>query len=431
MRIGEVFRYSSSFSPSTETIDGLPNFINRTYFADGRRVLLEKGINPIARVKAHETWRIPAILISSSPHNVGSRQTPWQDFFSPDEGRVRYFGDNKSNTTDPSKRPGNKALLQQFAIHQSTEVDVRKTAVPILFFKRVTVGSRVKGNVEFNGFGIISQVELVVQFDQRTRENFSNYAFDFTVLNLAKENELFDWGWINARRDKSISTDEADQLAPDSWKNWIREGRQVLPRLSRNVAKLLVVPTEEQVPALRSKEEGVLKEIFRFYSRSSAIRQRFEYLAAVVTEHVINATSSNYRMGWVTSPGSDGGADFIGRLDVGEGFGAAKLVVLGQAKCEALHRPTGGNHIARTVARLKRGWLGVYVTTSYFSSKVQREVIEDKFPLLLINGKALAEAVYEILQKQGFNNVREYLEYVDSQYEGAIRQRAPEQILLD
>lgn len=175
----------------------------------------------------------------------------------------------------------------------------------------------------------------------------------------------------------------------------------------------------------------MLKEIFRFYSRSSAIRQRFEYLAAVVTEHVINATSSNYRMGWVTSPGSDGGADFIGRLDVGEGFGAAKLVVLGQAKCEALDRPTGGNHIARTVARLKRGWLGVYVTTSHFSSKVQREVIEDKFPLLLINGKALAEAVYEILQKQGFNNVRDYLEYVDSQYEGAIRQRAPEQILLD
>ncbi len=58
-------------------------------------------------------------------------------------------------------------------------------------------------------------------------------------------------------------------------------------------------------------------------------------------------------------------------------------------------------------------------------------MIEDKFPLLLINGKALAEAVYEILQKQGFNNVRDYLEYVDSQYEGAIRQRAPEQILLD
>ena len=60
-------------------------------------------------------------------------------------------------------------------------------------------------------------------------------------------------------------------------------------------------------------------------------------------------------MGWVTSPGSAGGADFIGRLDVGEGFGAAKLVVLGQAKCEALDSPTGGNQIARTVAQLKLG----------------------------------------------------------------------------
>ncbi len=431
MRIGEIFRYSSSFSPSTETIDGLPNFINRTYLADSRKVLLEKGINPIASVKAKKMSRIPAILISSSPHNVGSRQTPWQDFFSPDEGRVRYFGDNKSNTTDPTRRPGNRALLQQFALHQSNSVDVRKTAVPILFFKRVAIGDRVKGNVEFNGFGVISQVELVVQFDKRTRSNFSNYSFDFTVLNLAKENELFDWSWINARRDKNISLDEADRRAPESWKNWTREGRQALPRLSRNVAKLLVLPSEEQIPAPRSKEEGVLKDIFKFYSKSSVIRQRFEYLAAVVTEHVINTKSSSYRMGWVTSPGSDGGADFIGRLDVGEGFGAAKLVVLGQAKCEALDKPTGGNHIARTVARLKRGWLGVYVTTSYFSSKVQREVIEDKFPLLLINGKTLADAVYEIFQKQGFNSVGEYLEYVNSQYEGAIGQRAPEQILLD
>ena len=42
---------------------------------------------------------------------------------------------------------------------------------------------------------------------------------------------------------------------------------------------------------------------------------------------------------------------------------------------------TNGKDIARTVARLKRGWIGIYITTGYFSEPVQREVIEDKYPL--------------------------------------------------
>ena len=71
-------------------------------------------------------------------------------------------------------------------------------------------------------------------------------------------------------------------------------------------------------------------------------------------------------------------------MDIGSGFGAAKIIVLGQAKCESLNTPTSGTHIARTVAKLRRGWLGIYVTTSYFSNNVQIEILEDKYPLLLI-----------------------------------------------
>ena len=58
-----------------------------------------------------------------------------------------------------------------------------------------------------------------------------------------------------------------------------------------------------------------------------------------------------------------------------------------------------GTHIARTVAKLRRGWLGVYVTTSYFSDKVQIEILEDKYPILLINGKILSEEVNEIVHQ--------------------------------
>ena len=95
-------------------------------------------------------------------------------------------------------------------------------------------------------------------------------------------------------------------------------------------------------------------------------------MAALVAERILNGTGGSYRTGWVTAAGSDGGVDFVGVLEVGSGFASRKLVVIGQAKCETIGSPTAGLHIARTVARLKRGWIGIYVTTSFFSSRAQQ-----------------------------------------------------------
>ena len=79
----------------------------------------------------------PAILISSSPHKIGSAETPWQDFFDPDHGHIRYFGDNKNPGTDPASPNGNRALLEQFELHSSPDIKKRMNACPIVFFKRV------------------------------------------------------------------------------------------------------------------------------------------------------------------------------------------------------------------------------------------------------------------------------------------------------
>jgi hypothetical protein len=94
-------------------------------------------------------------------------------------------------------------------------------------------------------------------------------------------------------------------------------------------------------------------------------------LAELVAEEILKGTARHYRRGCVTPPSGDGGADFIARMGVGSGFATTKLVVLGQAKCEGLGTATSGRDIARTVARLRRGWIGVYVTTSYFSRRAQ------------------------------------------------------------
>ena len=78
-----------------------------------------------------------------------------------------------------------------------------------------------------------------------------------------------------------------------------------------------------------------------------------------MAEYLIKKSAKNYKHGWITKGSGDSGIDFIGRMDIGSDFGCAKVIVLGQAKCESPDVPTGGTHIARTVAKLKRGWLGV------------------------------------------------------------------------
>lgn len=430
MKVGEIFRYSRDCrDPNVEFINELPNFYHVTATPNKNRVQLESGINPVAIISASDGPRTPVIAISSSPHKVGSVDTPWQDIYDPDNGHIRYFGDNKKPGSDPSASRGNKKLLEQFGSQTSPIIADRHKAAPIVFFRRVPHSGRAKGNVMFQGVAIISAVERVTQIERRTGEAFANYRYDFTVVSLQEENEVFDWRWISARREPALTSEEANKFAPAAWRKWIKEGVTAESKVRRRVSDLQLQKTRDQKPESGSDNENALKEIYRFYSTSAVRKKRFEALAEIVAEQVLSRSGS-YRRGWLTAASADGGADFIGRLDIGEGFGTAKIIVLGQAKCESLGSPTGGNHIARTVARLRRGWVGAYVTTSYFSESVQREVIEDKYPILLINGLLLAETVRLLAYEVGASVV-EFLEQVDSTYESRIRSRNPEEILLD
>jgi len=425
LRIGEVLRYARPYAPQPEEIDGLPNYFWITHSPGKKLALLEAGINVIARSPGQK--RIPAILISSSPHKAGSEATPWQDFFRPDTGHIRYYGDNKLPGTDPTTSKGNSTLLKQFDLHHSRHREERLQATPLVFFRRTRVGSRSKGNIVFQGYGLIDKIERVVQHDSERNWSFTNYAFDFTVLNLAPENELFDWGWVTARRDGQISDEEALRGAPEAWRTWVEGGSATIARLRRRVSRLLVVPREKQRPTPGSREAAVLNQIYRFYDGK---KSRFEGLAEFVAARILKSAGA-YRTGWITPASSDGGADFVGRLDIGSELARVKLVVLGQAKCESPDSPTGGNHIARTVARLRRGWIGVYVTTSYFSDPVQREVIEDKYPIVLVDGLRLAIEVETAAFEQGITEIGDLLRYIDGQLEGIIVKRDPEEILFE
>ena len=409
LKIGTIFRYPKEKNRSLEKIDGYPNFSYYTNFPNTNFVLLESGINPIAKVKNNNVYRTPAILTSSSPHKIGSSDTPWQDYYNVSKGHIRYFGDNKDDN-DPESKKGNKALLREFEIHNSSDPKIRKTACPIIFFKRVQIKNKVKGYVEFNGFGVITHAEKIVQFNRKSNRDFVNYRFDFAVLEIIDENEKFEWDWINSRRDKNKSLEDTIKASPNSWRRWIKKGHGDLHNIRRNVLKLQVLSEEEQKPKPSSKEFNTLNKILKFY-KSPSSKKRFENLASIVAEHYLTKTA-NYKSGWITKGSGDAGIDFIGRMDVGSGFGSAKIIVLGQAKCVE-KKGADGADVSRTVAKLKRGWLGVFVTTSHFTTNAQIEILEDKYPLLLINGKTLAEEVNEIIYDNGYTDVNKYLSDID------------------
>lgn len=427
IQIGDVLRYKKPACGENMYEDGYLNFHFLTKSIDANNLQLEKGINPCAKIKTSLGQLVrPAILISSSPNKKGSVETPWEDFYDVDNGHIRYFGDNKEPGKDPATAQGNKALLEAFRLAHSHSVDERLLTPPILFFKRAIVNGVAKGYPQFYGLGIINSVELVTQWDNKLVRTFTNYAFDFTVLCIAAEHEEFEWDWINSRRKKGFSLAITNNAAPKSWRQWLNEGSNSLNKLRRRVSKLSLEKTVNQKPIPGSESDKILNQIYDYYANK---KHRFEALAEVIAERVIDRELGIYQKGWVTQGSGDGGADFIGKVTLGSGFSKVELIVLGQAKCESLNTPTGGNHIARTVARLKRGWLGVYVTTSYFSDAVQREVIEDKYPIILIHGRRLAEEVAKIVYESAvYSNVAEFLIAMDAVYPSRLKQRQAEEV---
>jgi hypothetical protein len=207
----------------------------------------------------------------------------------------------------------------------------------------------------------------------------------------------------------------------------VKSGNQRIESVRRRASLAKVESVETQRPKPGSREDKCLSQIYSFYGANG--RHRFELLASRVVMSHVNSYGGGYTEGWVTRGSGDGGVDFVGKVRLGSGFAAVDVVVLGQAKCEAPDRPTNGVAIARTVARLKRGWIGAYVTTSFFSKQSQLEVIEDAYPLIKISGLTLATETLKLVESGGFRDVIGYLDSLELEYPEMIRNRRPDEIL--
>jgi hypothetical protein len=330
-----------------------------------------------------------------------SADNPWLDVINLENGYALYHGDNKE-PRDPFEAKGNCSIRD--VASQYDDPTKRILAPPMVLFEKVkTPQGRTGTYRRFVGYGIPRQ--LRIQSQRSEKGTFSNLVFEIVFFSLTKEHERFDWNWIEARRDESLSATEAGELAPAAWKEWVKKGEAALETSRRRVYGATILSAEDQT----KKSEhgglfGILEGIHDFYvkgkGKGRATAHAFEGLASWVACRVLGPGSER---GWVTRSSGDGGIDFVNSLQIGKGASQTKLVVLGQAKCYKPELGVSGRDLARTAARLKRGWIGVVVTTSFFTEAAQREILTDKHPIVLISGARLAAEVQEEMIKTGIS----------------------------
>lgn len=431
--VNEIVRYDRTYDAEQVVLDGYANFwfLQQPPNHTGPRLLLEAGINRVAQIQGpDEVPRVPVLLLRSSPWKAGQDSTPWHDEFDLDHGHARYFGDHKVTTQMPvGSTPGNGQLLSVWHHHASGRRADRALASPILMFRAtptVVGGKRKeKGFLEFCGVAVMERLEYIVQRDPAGRGTFPNLVVDLNIIKL-DENDEMDWRWIDDRRDRSLTAEAALRHAPVSWKAWVERGRVELPRIRRRVLTSPVLAKSEQLPPPGSVDETILSQI---YSAFDDRKHAFEWLASRVAEWVLRSSGAHYDVGWLTRAGGDGGMDFVGRLDVGNTDANTPLVVLGQAKCVHPDSSISPDQVARVVARLRRGWIGVYVTTGTFSRQAQIEVQDDAYPIVLISGKVLAAAVHALAEDSHQGDVAALLNLAIAEYEGSVTHRRPSEIL--
>lgn len=405
--VGELYRFTTPIDRAAETVDGVKNFLFFTHHPGqpAGHPYIARGINPLSEIAGGLR---PAICLATKTSRAGSRATPWHDRFDLARGSGRYFGDAKLDHRRMGKAatgtPGNRALLRELEKSQSTDPSVRAMAGPLVCLEQVE-----RSLYRFLGLGVLQSASHVTQLDPATGEPFPNILFEVALLDLSPEGNRLPWTWVNARRDGTTGED----LAPLAWRSWVELGNDEIERVRAVAASPPVRSREAQSPPKGSDLERLLKEIYYHFTDSGlATKHEFEFLAAAVVADVL-AESGTYRHAWVTREGGDFGIDFVGSLTVGVPPASTNLVLLGQAKCESPGRSTNAVHVARTVARLRRGWIGAYVTTAWFTEATQRELASDDYPIIMLSGAEVAAAVKRIMVAKHCGTVAELMEAVD------------------
>lgn len=297
----------------------------------------------------------------------------WPDSIDLETGTVVYYGDNRKPGTKTNKTAlnGNKYLEQVFEL---LSVKARENIPPFLLFENTQING--KSVMRFRGLlapgvtGLGPSDDLVAVWRISNGKRFTNYKAHFTTL-LAK---TISRNWLI---DLTTGMEPAGSpYCPKVWNKWVKTGvyDALVATAPRNPR-----PKAEQLPG-GSIEKEILQVLFEQLSD-----REFEYAAAELV-HLMDPRFVELE---VTRESRDGGRDVIGHYRIGHSDHRLEMSVVVEAK-KWNRGAVGVKPMSRLISRLKHRDLGVFVTTSYFETQVQRELIEDSHPVLLLSGGDIA-----------------------------------------
>ncbi|GAA2096302.1 hypothetical protein [Actinomadura alba] len=86
---------------------------------------------------------------------------------------------------------------------------------------------------------------------------------------------------------------------------------------------------------------------------------------------------------------------------------------------------------ARVVARLRRGWIGIHMTTGVYSEAAQLEMVEDQYSILLINELDLIKELCRMARDDHSGEIRACIDHILGRDAVSVTSRWPEEILLE
>lgn len=333
----------------------------------GFRVVAKKSVDGRSGAKAATDMAFIVLVTTFG-------EPEWPDTLDRETGDFVYYGDNRNpgTATNRTALNGNRYLEEVFEL---THDGKRNRVPPFLLFESVKIGGR--SHMRFLGLaapgaeGLTASDDLVAVWRIKGTSRFTNYKARFTVLREQHINR----DWLVDLVNGAASTES--KHCPKTWKKWIATGFYdalvaVRPRHPR--------PKSDQLPRDPFERE-ILRTIFEDLDD-----REFEFAAA----ELIRFMDNKFIELEVTPRSRDGGRDVVGRYRVGHDLHQVHLAVCVEAKKWQEGSGVGVKPMARLISRLKHRDIGVFVTTSYFDSQVQEELIEDNHPVLLLSGGDIA-----------------------------------------
>jgi hypothetical protein len=180
--------------------------------------------------------RLPAFIFHSNPFKKGAEGTPWVDVVESDAGYCLFHGDNRKPGAPPLTSRGNAKFVgaQEFYADPA----LRKFAPPVLVFEQIEYNGNRHGYRCFSGFKVPVRRTIATQKEKKGGY-FTNLVLELALFRLERENESFDWHWIDLRRDGSVDANTALLAAPSSWKAWVHGGELAIANCRRALCLIL------------------------------------------------------------------------------------------------------------------------------------------------------------------------------------------------